>query len=104
MLSAAGFACVLAKDVTDTFVRCLRSEVGTLEALASRRSDAGPGSSTPAPGVVDDAEDRDWEAEDTFDGGAMMDYAILMSGWTSKLDRCAAGLQTWGLFQAIKPM
>jgi phosphoethanolamine N-methyltransferase len=32
------------------------------------------------------------------------DYDHLVEGWKSKLVRCGAGDQSWGLFTAIKPL
>ena len=74
-LSDAGFDAVVASNVTDLFVRCLEAEMVTLEAAK----------------------------ESFLTEFSLADFNYLMDGWKAKVVRCAAGLQTWGLFECVKP-
>ncbi len=74
-LSDAGFGSVVASNVTDMFVTCLNAEMAKMEA-----------------------------AKEAFlTEFSQADYDYLMEGWRAKVVRCAAGLQTWGLFHCVKP-
>lgn len=73
-LEAAGLTAVVATNVTPLFVECLEIEAAKLEAV-----------------------------KDSFVAEfSLEDFDYLMGGWKAKMVRCAAGLQTWGLFQATK--
>jgi len=75
MLEHAGFEYVQAEDRTAQFVEVLNKELATFE------------------------KDRDEFIEDFSEE----DYNYIVSGWQSKLKRCAKDEQKWGLFIAYKP-
>jgi phosphoethanolamine N-methyltransferase len=76
MLQAAGFIDVVAEDRTDQFVQVLKRELEVTEKSRDKF-------------IADFSED---------------DYNYIVSGWESKLKRCSAGEQKWGLFVAHKPL
>ncbi|KAG0590208.1 hypothetical protein M758_1G079200 [Ceratodon purpureus] len=76
MLQGAGFIDVVAEDRTDQFVEVLKRELEVTEKARDKF-------------ISDFSED---------------DYNYIVSGWESKLKRCSADEQKWGLFVAHKPL
>ncbi|XP_070574723.1 uncharacterized protein [Ptychodera flava] len=76
LISNAGFTNVKAEDRTNQFVDVLQREKKRFEA----------------------------EKEEFLKDFSEEDYQYILDGWDSKLKRCGAGDQRWGLFYAEKPL
>ena len=76
LLSSVGFENVSAEDRTEQFIGILNAERGRA------------------------AENKDVFIRETSE----KDFDEIMSGWSSKIERCNDGDQKWGLFYAIKPL
>lgn len=75
VLTEAGFVSVQAQDRTAQFIQVLKQELERTE------------------------QDKEAFIRETSE----KDYHDIVSGWKSKLERCASGDQRWGLFLATKP-
>ena len=75
VLEATGFENVVVEDRTHQFISILKTELNTTE-------------------KTQDAFVKETSQED---------YNDIISGWSSKIERCAAGDQRWGFFLAQKP-